>query len=534
MADLKEPSTSSNSVSGYNTDEEASLIAKENPTTLWIVDLAGSERSKRTNVGFLRQKEASLINKSLMNLMRCLTMMKENQSNENSGQIIPFRENKLTQLFMPIFTGRSASHVSMIVNVNPAAPDFDETNHVLSYASQAKMVTIAQSQNPDTAVKQVTNTLEYGYDGRPAVKKAKTAASKIKSLMKKFSPKKIGNSSKPTSKETTSIFDKKRKAVPPARVPSFNTSTTSFSKAGTKTNTQQPQTKRMRLFKSNSQNSSSSLFGQSSASTTTGHQTDQNGDEIKYLKMALSIAQAEIEVLRSEKEGLVEQMGEIETQVRMEVSEEMESQINNTKQHYQDIIDRMKRQIRPSLSVTEKQDRMEKASEQIDVLLFKVDECEEEMDRMRENHQNEVTELQNALKEKETSHLAEIAKLKEDLSAHRGTATTKVVAGNDDEKDLIIRNQQMEIERLKKSKLEIIHNYEKLLNEANEDEEEEEHEDEDSLETETQNPIHFKRAAPRYTTRTNSKDKSATMKPTGATASRNPLASISNHAKGAR
>ena len=49
--------------SGYNTDEEASQLSRQKPTTLWVVDLAGSERSKRTNVGNIRQKEGSLINK---------------------------------------------------------------------------------------------------------------------------------------------------------------------------------------------------------------------------------------------------------------------------------------------------------------------------------------------------------------------------------------------------------------------------------------------------------------------------------------
>ena len=47
----------------HNTDDEASQLSHKKQSTLWVVDLAGSERSKRTNVGSMRQKEASLINK---------------------------------------------------------------------------------------------------------------------------------------------------------------------------------------------------------------------------------------------------------------------------------------------------------------------------------------------------------------------------------------------------------------------------------------------------------------------------------------
>ena len=120
------------SMSGYSTDEEASIVKSKNISTFWIVDLAGSERSKRTGMGSSRQKEASIINKSLLTLMRCLTAMRES-GRQNTSHIIPFRESKLTHLFMGHLTSPSASRTTMVVNVNPAVADFDETQHVLSF-----------------------------------------------------------------------------------------------------------------------------------------------------------------------------------------------------------------------------------------------------------------------------------------------------------------------------------------------------------------------------------------------------------------
>ena len=117
---------------------------KMRSTNLWIVDLAGIERSKRTGSVYrsARQKEAAIINASLMNLMRCLQQMSDNQLSEANG-VIPFRESKLTHLFMNHLVGTSASQTSMIVNINPAAADYDETQHVLSYATVARTVKIS-------------------------------------------------------------------------------------------------------------------------------------------------------------------------------------------------------------------------------------------------------------------------------------------------------------------------------------------------------------------------------------------------------
>ena len=58
--------------------------------------------------------------------------------------IIPFRESKLTHLFMNHLAGSAMGRTVMIVNVNPCPADYDETQHVLSYGAIAQTVKLAE------------------------------------------------------------------------------------------------------------------------------------------------------------------------------------------------------------------------------------------------------------------------------------------------------------------------------------------------------------------------------------------------------
>ena len=109
------------------------MDAKETSSKcLWLVDLAGTERSSRTGLAAktTSAREASHINNSLMTLMRCLQVISDNQSKSNAG-VVPFRDSKLTHFLTDHLSGSSNSRTRMIVNVNPAADDYDETQHVL-------------------------------------------------------------------------------------------------------------------------------------------------------------------------------------------------------------------------------------------------------------------------------------------------------------------------------------------------------------------------------------------------------------------
>lgn len=133
----------------------------------YIVDLAGSERGKRTMASRVRQKEASNINCSLMNLMRCLDTLRLNQKNkkvrkESKQKMVPFRESKLTQLFRDCFVGENCGGVAMIINASSCPDDYDETAHALKYGALVKSVEVARGLKS----KLPKRPSLYGFNGR--------------------------------------------------------------------------------------------------------------------------------------------------------------------------------------------------------------------------------------------------------------------------------------------------------------------------------------------------------------------------------
>lgn len=113
---------------------------------LAFVDLAGSERVQRTgNIG-VRLKESVAINASLMTLGRCLEALAWNQQQQKQQRVVPYRESKVTHLFRDALHGYGT--VVLSVNVSPAAKDYDETVHVLRYASLATGIETTTSVDP--------------------------------------------------------------------------------------------------------------------------------------------------------------------------------------------------------------------------------------------------------------------------------------------------------------------------------------------------------------------------------------------------
>ncbi|TMW59325.1 hypothetical protein Poli38472_004394 [Pythium oligandrum] len=130
-----------------------------------IVDLAGSERSAKTGATGLRMQEASKINGSLMNLMRCLETLRWNQQHPPAlHKIVPFRESKLTRLFQENLIGRQQGPLVMIVAVNPSSHEFDETLRTLKYSAMTRELVPAQKQN--AGVNQKPQSTYYDLDGR--------------------------------------------------------------------------------------------------------------------------------------------------------------------------------------------------------------------------------------------------------------------------------------------------------------------------------------------------------------------------------
>eukprot|EP00934_Nitzschia_sp_Nitz4_P007738 Nitzschia sp. Nitz4//scaffold20_size174350//110936//113779//NITZ4_002113-RA/size174350-processed-gene-0.62-mRNA-1//1//CDS//3329541842//7728//frame0 len=393
------------SMAGYTTDEEASLLFNRRTATVWIVDLAGSERAKRTGeAGIARQKEAAQINKSLMTLMRCLTILRESKPSSSSN-VVPFRESKLTHVFMGHMTGPSAARTAIVVNVNPIASDFDESQHVLSYASQAKFIQLdlteltksganASKGKSDTAGSQRhTGAFEYGLDGRrkpiraalpPAGDKRK-AASPMRKLLKKLSPKRMVN-----------LWNKKGTSDKRTKEKAFE----SDSKAGPNPERAQKRTK-------------------------TEHQDvapralpePVKIPEVDELRSKLGAAEAEILMLTERNQQLEVDLENQETQIRMEVSEEMEKRLKVARERNQEEMARLKAQLTQSnglslgggedmdFPLTTRKALMDEAERHIEELMDKVDECEAEMVRMRQDHELE-------LEEQNTTHFNELQQYK--------------------------------------------------------------------------------------------------------------------------
>ena len=353
---------------------------KQQCADMWIVDLAGSERFKRT--GGTRQQEAAIINKSLMTLNRCLTALRSSQdpssSNHNNNTImIPWRESKLTRLFAAHWMGPYAARTCMVVNVHPSANDFDETQHVLAYATVARTVVLSNGQQQQklqlsdgssSSSNQKPSAVEYGYDGR----RKQTMVQKVAKVIRKLSPKRA-------LKRKADNNNNKEAVAVDSHQPQH-----------------QPAAKKMRT-----QQEATTASMVASTGVAAAPQNEEHNKQVNALKMALSVAQAETAVLKARCSELEEQLESIETEVRNEVAEEMETQMHTMREQYGSMMETLKARLDEStLSMNNQTDNnneqtvlLERAQCKIQELKEQVAECEDEMKRMREDHQEEMAAL---------------------------------------------------------------------------------------------------------------------------------------------
>jgi hypothetical protein len=381
--------------SEYETDDESVCSKSSNQSTsrqrkstiIWIVDLAGSERSKKTRSHSVHQKEAALINASLMNLMRCLREMLNHQPMKRGvapkGGVVPFRESKLTHMFMNHLTGPAASRTSMIVNINPAADDYDETQHVLGYAATARSVTIS--------------AIDYNRKRRLLAEEGNTKLTMspkkvIANIVKKISPKKRKDSvvdSSPRQKSKRLRSDNHVGAT--ALTHSRTASTTSLD---------------------DSQKFARAAWKPSSgAAKDSVHSVNADLDKLREENFNLKLI---VDDLRR-------QLFDGENAVREEVVEAMSEQLQESKEWYESRIMQLKEQIESLQSF--KKAPLNAQSNEAD-LLERINECEEEMNRMREDHDVVVEDLNAAHLLLNNEHEEVIATLtnefKSELRAEQG------------------------------------------------------------------------------------------------------------------
>jgi hypothetical protein len=326
---------------------------------IWIVDLAGSERSKRTGAlsHTRHQKEAALINASLMNLMRCLREMLNHQSKHRGGTaskgvgVVPFRESKLTHMFMNHLTGPAASRTSMIVNVNPAADDYDETQHVLGYATTARSVTIS--------------AVDYNRKCRALAKESnfrKEEVSQVKLIAKKLVQK---------------ISPKKRKGTPESK----------------------PEAKRQRsnMHGARSPNHGKQFGSSNAVLPAHANKSVQTGkiEQLQQLK-------EERFILNQTVEELEQQLQSCEAEIREEVVATMNEQLEENRAWYESKIIELKEKV----NILQTSNMMKQRT--IDAQSEHIHECEEEMKRMREDYEAHIEDLNSNILELTSENQAEM------------------------------------------------------------------------------------------------------------------------------
>lgn len=392
--------------SGYGTDDDSVMTnaAKKSSVSLWVVDLAGSERSKRTGnfSRSMRQKEAALINSSLMKLMRCLQTLRDNQNSSTVSNVVPFRESKLTHLFMGHLTGSSASRTSMIVNINPAAADFDETQHVLAYATVAKSVRIDKTEFCKVRRKIQGNGTEnifhtHDINGRRVIKD-ESPPRKLAKIVKKLSPR----AALARRRENREAEAKMKKDCGPI------TAQNKSSRTGTKRKLE---------------------------------------DENSKLSAALEAALNESERLATEAQTLSKKIETCESAIRKELAEEMEAQIRFTQIQHEEIVRRLKQQIHASQvsSQSAKKARRDKAEEIIEQYMDKVDECEEEIDRLKAEHEEKVASMERDFRSELNKKEIAISDLKKALKEkERELSSLRNEGASTDSYDLYDEGQSLE------------------------------------------------------------------------------------------
>lgn len=119
-------------------DREKGTPLNEKKSNINLVDLAGSERAASTGATGARLQEGSNINKSLMILGKCISILAQKSQSGNKGMVVPYRESKLTFILRNALGGNSKT--TMIAALSPASVNYEETLSTLRYAWQVKSI----------------------------------------------------------------------------------------------------------------------------------------------------------------------------------------------------------------------------------------------------------------------------------------------------------------------------------------------------------------------------------------------------------
>ncbi len=374
---------------------------KEHTTSIFIVDLAGSERARRTGsaLNIIQQREAAQINASLMNLMQCIQQLNSNQQRPNSAGagVVPFRGSKLSHLFMNHLTGASNGKTVMIVNVNPSAADFDETQHVLSYAVVAKNVKIdAAEYNKKVSVissfQGGSNKVSYDSDKEGGRRKRNAERSKENSASRKiaklaagslrFSPHILVKKDESSMKQGTAAGTAQNKSEIPRQKLNYLVEKSCKLKETNQSHVAEVDSYQRQV--AIVQEAENTKF------STLEHENRILLEEVESLKGKILSLQNELSFLKDE---LVNK----EFEIRAEVGDEFEKQIAKIREQYETMRKQQEQKDKDSntsiLVQSTRKIQQDKAEDFVDDLMDKIEECEEELQRLRTSHQDELEKL---------------------------------------------------------------------------------------------------------------------------------------------
>ena len=117
---------------------------------------------------------------------------------------------------------------------------------------------------------------------------------------------------------------------------------------------------------------------------------------IKSLQFSLCQAEDKIKRLEGENAALRDELATKEDQIRSEVATEMEVRLREARAKHQEKYEQLRSQIKQE-SKKEIAVSMNRAGNQLEELMDKVDECEKEMIRMNQEHTEEVSSLNQVI-----------------------------------------------------------------------------------------------------------------------------------------
>ncbi|TDH73832.1 hypothetical protein CCR75_001968 [Bremia lactucae] len=325
-----------------------------------IIDLAGSERGSKTGATGLRMQEASKINGSLMNLMRCLETLRWNQQHPPSLQkMVPFRESKLTRLFQENLVGNDYGSLVMIVAVNPSSHEFDETLRTLKYSAVARALVRTRTSIPRKAAPTASF---YDLDGRLKKRRRQSTEASVSSLF------------------TIPVVDCK------------SSKTASSSRSRTKAEHQLSDCAYCRQCP---------YVDSSKMPRTAEVGTSPMESQRKVAEMNLHWAELELEneEYREQLAQIQAEKMEMEVRIRAEIGCEMREQLQQIRAQYQSM---QRLQCEDLPSARKKRERQhaeesEKLRAHVHELREKVKECEDEMQRIHKRHQAELNKYQETV-----------------------------------------------------------------------------------------------------------------------------------------